>query len=405
MRKSVGWLVVCLSLLFVWAVAASAMQLQFEGNFGNKLQISNWNAVNDYDLWAESQLRLGGLASTEDGKVKALWEMEVGTVTYGDADWYFATDSRDIEMRMGYVDFQIPTITTENRIALGLQEVEINKWLLAEIIPAIRNYGSFETGNTKVTYEIGWAREEDNGLGGYWNLGANDADLWFVKGEISPTEQVDLSGFFIYKNDSINDEQPWWIGGEVSVAPIQGLEVSGDFIYEGGDAANNGDISGYFVALSGNYEVTPELKVSGLFWYASGDDDPTDSDVENYEAIETDTFGSVIFFEDATFDDVPYISTNPYLNDLGLWLIRGRVDYKVTPKFSVAGAIGYLQYAEDDALGNSYLGTELDFYAKYALYEGLDASFIVGYLINGEVLDDLNYDNLYRVTFGVTYSF
>ncbi len=402
MRKKVG-LVGGLVLLFVWAVTASAMQLQFHGEFGNKLQVSNSYLTNlmneDSDAWAESQLRLGSLISSNDGKVKALWEMEVGTVDYGDWNWSFANDMADtIEMRMGYVDVQLPNIAAENRIAFGLQEIEINKWLWAETAPAIRNYGSFESANTKVTYQLGWAREANNAMGG------NDADFWFVKGEISPMEKVEGSAFFVYENDSINDEQPWWIGGELNIAPIQGLEISGDFIYEGGDGPNNADISGYFFAASASYEVTPELKVSGLFWYASGDDDPTDNDIENYEAIETDTYGSVIFFEDATFDDVNYVSKSPYLNELGLWLVRGRVDYNVSPKLTVAGAINYLQYAEDDPTsGESYLGTEFDFYSKYALYEDLDVNLIAGYLINGDVIDNVN--NKYRVTLGVTYTF
>ncbi len=440
MRKSV-WLALFLGLLFGWAVTASAVQLAVHGEFGSKLQttnstgmigqggadftINNVNTNDEYngqdldDTWAELQYRLWTVATSDDGNVKGVWAMEYGTVNFGQSGALeFANDEgRSFEMRLAYVDFQLPYFQSENRLAVGLQEVDISKWLWAETAAGIRNYGSFNVGATKVAYQIGWARENDL----MDNTGANndDTDFWFAKvdfnlKDIAKVDNFDIGLFAVYANDSENSEQPWWLGGEIQFVGFKGLEFEGTFIYECGDGLNNADISAWFAAASVAYKWTDQFKTSFIFWYASGDDNATDNDQDNYTAIETDTYGSVILFEDATFDDAYYASSNPYLNDLGFLMFRLRADYQATPKLSLAAAVNYMMFDEDVEnttynIKDDSIGWEIDGYAKYELYPGLTVDLTAGCLFPDDALDAYaangDADTMYRVSLGVTYSF
>jgi len=172
------------------------------------------------------------------------------------------------------------------------------------------------------------------------------------------------------------------------------------------------------------YKVNEQTKASFLWWWATGDDDPYDGDVKNFDAIDTHTFGSVVLFEDAAFDDGYMVSRHPYLNNLGFQMYRLRVDYQATPRLSLAAAVNYMKFDEDaywrDEAGNvkndDDIGWELDVYAKYELYKDLTLNVAAGYLWAGDALDawadkngngqvDSDADNMYRVSVGVTYTF
>jgi len=469
--------------LFGWAVTASAVQLAVHGEFGSKLQttdslgmisqdgsqgiITARDEIDNQDLddtWAELQYRLWTVATSDDGNVKGVWAMEYGTHNFGSSFLGFANDNGDFEMRLAYVDFQLPYFQSENRLAVGLQEVDISKWLWAETAAGIRNYGSFDVGATKVAYQIGWARQSDNTP--YYNSDNdsfetenNDADYWFAKvdfnlKDIAKVDNFDIGLFFVYANNQeengeFTDNEPWWLGGEVQFLGFKGIEFEGTLIYEGGDGAvvNNQetDISAWFVAASAGYHWTSQFKTTFTFWYASGDDNSGDKDQDNYEAIETDTYGSVVLFEDATFDDAYFVSNKPYLkmnsrsytvsgnsytlngNDPGFLMFRLRADYQATPKLALAAALSYMQFDENPKVtinNNSKsfdddIGWELDGYVKYELYPGLTIDLVAGYLWAGDGLDAYAFktttptslndlgkaDDMYRVSLGVTYAF
>ncbi len=421
MRKSV-WLGLFLALLFGWAVTASAVQLGIHGQLAHKVQtantlgitedrIANNNVVLNQDVsdisdtWASLQYRLWFDIASDDGNVKGVWAFEVGSAKFG-ADGILdvanAGDTDAYQTRLAYVDVRLPWFASENRVAIGLQEIDISPWLFKEIATGIVNHGSFDAGTAKVEYQLGWVRERQDDV---W---FDNTDAWF--GTVAfDVEPVKVKAFGVYQT---NDE-PWYIGAEVSATPMPGLDVALTGIYEGGNDAADNDYSAYLVAFNAGYQVTDQFKASFCFWYASGDDQPNTGDHENYQAIKTDTFGSVIFFEDGAFDDGVYASSNPYvLEDNGFYIFRVRGDYQATPRLSVAGAVNYMAFAEDVVSGNqseNSIGWEFDAYANYELYKNVNANLAAGYLVSGDALDLLSgvndADNLYRVSVGLTYTF
>ncbi len=461
MRKKGLWLALVLAVFFAWAMSASAFQLEFHGEFGNKIQTTNTlgmidkagkkdisitqytapgtSTTNFYpvdelgsqdldDTWAELQFRLWGVASSDDGNIKGVWSMEVGTLRYGESsDGYglaFENEGKDIEVREMYVDFQLPYFQSENRLSLGLQEVDINEWLLAEIGAGIRNYGSFMVGQTKVDYQIGWLRSDDSIR---WDAAynTNDNDYWFGKvdfelKELLGVDKFDVGLFAVYGNLAQENNQPYWLGAELDFFGFQGVLFDLDLIYLGGDYGDD-DYDAWFFHGTAGYQFNEQLKASFTFWYASGDDKPNSGDMEAYQTIMTDTYGSVVLFEDATFDDGWYVSADPYLdNNLGFLMYRFRVDYQATPKLALAAAINYMQFDEDaeyiDNTGrktsDDSIGWEIDVYADYELYKGLSVNLAAGYLFTDDGMDvyskaagEGDADDMYRLSVGVTYSF
>ena len=430
MRKSV-WLGLFLALLFGWAVTASAVQVGIHGQFAHKVQYSNTIGLmkdgvldKDYEdinaAWASLQYRLWFDVASDDGNVKGVWAVEVGSEPFGALDTFdvaSAGDTNAYQTRLAYVDVRLPWFASENRVSIGLQDIDISPWLFKEIATGIVNHGSFDAGTAKVEYQLGWVRAENDTFTspeGYILPDTEYTDAWF--GTVAfDVEPVKVKAFGVY----INNDNPWYIGAEVSGTPMPGLDVALTGIYEGGsNDADNYDYSAYLVAFNAGYQVNDQFKASFCFWYASGDDQPTTGDDEAYSAIKTDTFGSVIFFEDAAFDDGVYVSSNPYVTDTnGFYIFRVRGDYQATPRLSVAGAVNYMAFAEDYTSGTqseNSIGWEFDAYANYELYKNVNVNLAAGYLVSGDALDLINQDatsttndadNLYRVSVGLTYTF
>ncbi len=284
-------------------------------------------------------------------------------------------------------------------------------------------------GQTKVNYQLGWARQVDS----IDRDDTNDNDFWFAKvdfelKELLKVDKFDVGAFFVYANKAYrqapyNDEygQPWWLGLELDFAGYKGILFDLDLIYMGGDndASTEDDFDAWFFHATAGYQWNDQLKTTFTFWYASGDDDPADGDYEAYNTIVTHTYGSVVLFEDATFDDGWYASGNPYLDPrLGFYMFRFKADYQATPKLNLAAAVNYMQLDEDvEYLGDSddNIGWEIDVYADYELYKNFKVNLAAGYLFTDDAMDifaaratggvEDDADDMYRVSVGVSYSF
>ncbi len=483
----VGVLVFSLGLLG-WAQAAN---VEIHGEFGVKLQTSNaWgmfekgttpNLVNglmgavgswykldahngaaphnsasttdsldDTDLddtWASLQFRLCAVASSDDGKVKGVWAMEVGSVRFGENNELEPrNDNVNIETRLMYLDFALPF--AENlglRMRAGLNPYLVNRFLWNESAPGVDISGQIDLGGVPTKFIFVWVRGFDNTW--FDESQNNDFDAFagvfiFDLAKVLNVEKAMAKVYYIPMNGqngvsvpyNVNgnlwdDVKPWYLGADAQFA-VSGVDVDLGVIHMGGDAwdvDNDGgdeDFDSWLYYVDLGYQVNEQLRASFLFWLASGDDNSTDGDIESYMAVDTHTEGSVVLFEDGAFDDGYAVSTAPYLNQLGFQMYRVRVDYKVSPKLSVAAALNYMKFDEDaewvDQNGRSHsedeIGWELDVYAKYELYKDFYVNLAAGYLWAGDALDawadkdqngvaDTDADDMYRISLGVTYTF
>ena len=179
---------------------------------------------------------------------------------------------------------------------------------------------------------------------------------------------------------------------------------------------NELDRNAYFLHADVGYKFFDKLKSTFTWWYASGDDDPDDTDADNYDVIDTDVLGSTVIFEEQITDDNSWTDA-PFLLDKGFQMYRVRVDFTHSEKLSSAVAANYMRLAEDALNGEKDVGFEVDLYATYKIWQGLTLNMALGYLFAGDALNawasdasaangfNGEADDIYRLTGGIRYRF
>jgi len=417
------------------------------------------------DSWGEVKYRLWAEAASDNKNVKGVYAMEVGGLEFGkpkadtgagaSTGGLYSGDGVNVETRWAYLDMQVPGVADKMRMKTGLQPFNLNKYFWKETIMGVNLDG--KAGN--FGYYVGWERpyRVDARQGG---ADVGDVDAFVGKFSFSPMEKTTVGFFASYiGNDSapVYDEETgartynkldatkWEIKkfkdmfdldiytmGVTGKFNVNNLFFNGDFIYQGGSidnatyvnqdgvssAAHDYDVSSFFAHLDVGAKVGA-TKITGTYWYASGDDDPTDDEINAYLATDVDMTASMVIMEGhPTSDD--YFTERPYILDKGMHLFKLAVDNKVTDKLKVGGALLYMMTAEDityvGANGQTYsddgIGTEIDMYVKYNLYPDVTLLMNFGYLIVDDAMDyfesDLNGsadEDIYTVGARLRYKF
>ncbi|MCD6292716.1 MAG: hypothetical protein J7M09_04590 [Deltaproteobacteria bacterium] len=428
MVKRVGLVLAVLMLLAI-AIPALAADVKIKGDFNNRFAFTNhrdWltdeetgtlddGSVNDF--WGEAKYRLWIDATTNDGKVKGVWAFEVGALEYGDESsgaGGYSGDGKVYETRWLYTDFQLPWACDKARIRMGLQPFKVSSYLWAETAMGV--VADIAAG--PIDLKLGWIRP--------WNdprmdedSDNEDMDFLYVRTNFKPVDGTTVGLYALYgwgdddsldvgipadnyfkklKNSYQTDMVFLGLDGNVQAGIVF---ADWDFIYENGSiddvnvggASTDYDVSAYFLRTKVGVKLD-KLKIWGNFWYASGDDDPTDHDMDAYMAIDVDVSDNVVIFEGATTDDDCF-TPRPYLEDKGFIMCKLAADYKASKKLSLGGALMYMMTAEDieyvdndgELQKEDEVGFEVDAYMTYKLYDNLEFAVKAGYLFSGDALD------------------
>ncbi|MDJ0876815.1 MAG: hypothetical protein QNJ02_16195 [Desulfobacterales bacterium] len=164
--------------------------------------------------------------------------------------------------------------------------------------------------------------------------------------------------------------------GEVEDVNLTALAGGGDEDF---------DISAFLFAVGGNVgfgEVgfLGDFGLHSEFFYASGDDDPDDDDVEGV----INPFGSYYWSEImglGIFDNRASAGSSAD-KVTNIWAVNLGVDMKPMDKLKIAVDVWYAERVEDEQIPNSEdeLGTELDVLITYELVEGLNLDLVGAYL-------------------------
>lgn len=378
------------------------------------------------EFFADLKYRGMMTATTNDGAVKGVLSLEVGGIQFGSGSaGDYSGDGIAFEVRHAYTQFQLPN--TDMSLATGLQALTVNKFVWWETVPSVQLMG--KSGDVK--YKLAWARgfeayntNEDDDL-------FEDADAFLVRVDLKPVENTTAGIFLLYQRradltsgaDSDLDagyeikqfgesEYDLYTVGTDGKFTSGDLFVNWDLIYQGGSIDNSTipdyDVQGYFLHADIGMSVG-KARFTYTTWYASGDDNSSDDEINNFLATDVDRADSVIFFEGGYTDD-DYFTEAPYILDKGLYLNKLAVDYKTTDKTTVGGAILYLMTAEDLANGENTLGTEIDAYISYKLYPNVEIALNGGYLIADDGMNNFvsggdEPENPFRVTSRIRYKF
>jgi len=198
----------------------------------------------------------------------------------------------------------------------------------------------------------------------------------------------------------------YYLGADVDMN-LDALSLWFTGIYQMGsaDLVGGGDVdsSAYLLALGGEANVGA-ASVHGQIFYATGDDDATDSDEDAFwiprgqSYYWSEIMGYGIFDANASAN-----SCADHISDI--MAINLGVTLKPMDKLSLTADLWYAALAEDDANGEDVLGTEVDLKATYKLMDNLNLDVVGAYLFAGDATyngsDDADpYEFGTRLSFG-----
>jgi len=359
---------------------------------------------NDSDFFGEVKYRMHLVASDDEQKVKGVVGFEFGSAKFGEGDEApFGGDRNNFELRWAYTDIELP-FDSASRLIVGLQPVGYNAFVWSD------NAGGVKWKRTEgnLAYSLGWFRNDwgnSDDAGGdkksaYDDAYAADVTYVFDSGN-------SLNAFVIYLDQGQEELDNLLTGAQLVATDVQDEEIwlglagtgkwgnlSGMFnaIYLTGEAEVNGeslDRDAYLLHAQGDYKMDKTtFTLGGL--YASGDDDNSDGDIENFDHIDISTsiLGSVIIFDNYADDNS--LSQAFYVTDQGYKIIYAGVKYALNAKTNVWAKYFWHNTAEDELLGDDEIGHEFVVGTSYKIMKGLSADINAGYLVAGDALDGLS---------------
>src|SRR3990172_2027983 len=203
------------------ATPAMAMKFEFHGDLNNRFLLytdqsgffntqrietatgfANPQQVLDKedrpDSFGKIKSRVIVEASTDDGKVKGVYALEVGAVKFGQAarGGSFSGDGINLETRWFYTDFQIPSVASKFRVQIGLFSNTVNPFFWSETAMGVKLYGD--------NWYFAWLRGKDQfPTGATQNWGENDLDTLNARYDLK-MEPVKVGLFLSYLTQKTN---------------------------------------------------------------------------------------------------------------------------------------------------------------------------------------------------------
>ena len=429
-------------LVVGFAGTASAAEFKLSGDFNNRFMLytdqgtmfsasetirSPQRVINRDGIdesWGEVKYRLVVEASTNDGKVKGVYAIELGALRFGNGAGIggstrtgggdFSGDGINIETRFAYTDFQLPGVASKARFQIGLLPFKVNSFLWDETAMGVQFKGTI--GPTDLT--LAWMRGRESFNNSPDDDLFEDLDAYLARVDFNIAKDIKAGLFGLYTrrnpgneadNAVFNPANQYLVKlfpnvefdiynlGTDGSATFGNFFVNWDLIYQGGTVTDNTarerDVKAFLAHADVGVNLG-KLRLTYTGWYASGDDNPADGDIENFLSVDVDRFDSIIFFEGGYTDD-NYFTEAPYILDRGLIFNKLALDYQASDKLKVGAAVLYLMTAEDirytdDTLvarNEDKLGTEIDAYLSYKLYKDVEFAINAGYLIADDAMD------------------
>ena len=356
----------------------------------------------DADMFAEIKYRTHLVVSDDEKKVKAVVGLEIGSEKFGSGAAINGGDQTgQIELRWAYTDIELP-FDPASRVSVGLQPVGYNMLLWSDNAAGVkwtRAEGAWK-------YSLGWWRTDwddiDSGSGNSdssenGEIYSADATYVFDNGAVNAfahfrnqgDDDTSVTGVTVERDSTL------WVGLSGNAA-WGNLSAMATGIYQTGTVKTDSvltdelDRQSYLLHAQGDYKMDNyTFTLGGLF--TPGDDDASDDDLDNFDHIDISTavLGSVIIFDNYTDDNS--FSQATYVFDKGYKIIYAGAKYKLNAKTNV-WAKYFWHNTEEEIAGEDAIGHEFVVGASYKIMKGLSADINAGYLIAGDLMDELASD-------------
>ena len=308
--------------------------------------------------------------------------------TFGDGDGGdLGADGKIFEVKNSYADFNVNNV----RFKVGTQGAVINRGF------AFDNdfsgvYAGANVGDAALLQFL-WVSVSDgdipgNGVTSTADIPDAEVDYYAFVPVITVNDSLSVTPTLIYGNVEGEDTGVWWAGGDVDYS-ADAFSLWGTFLYQGGEVdddnslgftlTEDNDISAFLVAAGGSFGM-----FHGEVFYASGDDDAGDDDIEAFFGAPggvsyywSEIMGFGMFDNTASTGAPGDAITNIIAANVG-------AKTKVSDKLTVGGDLWYAMLAEDDANGEDELGVEVNLKATYMVMENLNLDLVAAYLFAGD---------------------
>jgi hypothetical protein len=410
--KKLGVLFCAALLVVAFTVPASAIESQFGGYFRTRAWMQeNWSgndrdeALDLYNVDSRARLYYTALFH-ENLKFVSKFEIDAqwGSLPGGgyDANGQIGTDGEGVEVKNVYMDFNTGPVNWK----AGLQGTTIARGFIF----------SDDFAGLVITYKgdgfsipFKWIKAYEGGIG----LNANDFDVDYYA--IDPTftigDMLTLNPYFMWvysKDASAYARGPFAVSEEINLYYL-GVDADVNFgmgsawltgIYEGGDldplgGGDSVDVSAWLLGFGGAVNLGM-LDVHGEFFYATGDDNPNDTDWDQFWVPKGQSYYWAEIMGYGMFDW--WTSNNSPADQIGnIWAANLGTTVKPMDKLSIKFDLWYASLAEDVVTLNgdteSDLGLEADLKLTYEIVQNLNLDLVGAYLFAGDATTNNDTDD------------
>jgi hypothetical protein len=305
-------------------------------------------------------------------------------------------------IKNSYADFTLGMVNTK----VGIQGATINRgFLFADDFSGV--VVTADLGSVKVPLLYGMLSNED---AQYRNWGGSPASVKLYTNDVETTqtiaggtgdvhllslmpkfdinENISVQPHLTYANVTHQDSYLWYMGTDID-AKFDAVSVWGTLLHNGGQidkavtgGTSDADISAWLFAIGADAGI-----FHGQAFYATGDDDATDNDVDSFVVFSGASYYWAEILGLGTFDDAANNSMGDKISNI--MAANLGVTLKPMDKLTLGFDAWYVQNDEKVLTNGKMedeLGIELDTRLTYALMDNLKAEFVYAYLFAGDAM-------------------
>jgi hypothetical protein len=277
-------------------------------------------------------------------------------------------DGDTFRVKNSYADFKLGNA----QFKVGIQGATLARgFLFADDFSGV--VAIFNAGDTALPFA--WIKPQDDAFYAF------ERDYYATFPIIKVSDSLTLNPYFVYDKGEGIDHNNYYAGMDIDMK-MDAFSFWGTGIYQFGEILGGQDISAFLVAAGGS--AGP---VHGQVFYATGDDDPTDGDRDDFVNPQGRSYYWSEIMGLGIFDNA---RSNGSPGDGITNIMAANVGFKVKPadKLTVGADLWYAALAEDNAAGDSELGFEVDVVVTYALMDNLKLDLVGAYLFAGDATGD-----------------
>jgi hypothetical protein len=232
---------------------------------------------------------------------------------------------------------------------------------------------------------------EDDGVDG--DAFGDDSTLAWVEAGFG-----DFYAFNALWKEGDDDRYNFALGWEGKLGGV-GLELEANQQY--GEDEDGNDYKGFALVGEASFDLGG-LKPKLAFAYASGDDDPNDTDNDGFAAADSFYKPDIVLIDTGAIENGPASNNTDRRSIENLTFVQLSNKFKMNNVWSLTPAVGYYMLTEENAFGEDEVGIEVDLFSvwKFNKYFATFADF--GYVFSGDALGE---EDLYRTELGMVVKF